>query len=166
MEFELLYDIIGRDQSTMEWWQMVIRTVIVFLLTLMMVRMGATRIFGRNSAFDIVLGIILGSVLSRAITGNAPFIPTIIAAVILIILHMLFAHLALKNHKIGWIVKGTENCLIKDGKMLHDQMRKNQITENDLLESLRIKGKQDIDSVKYAYLERSGEISIIFKDEV
>lgn len=166
MEFELLYEIIGRDQSTMEWWQMAIRTIIVFLLTLMMVRIGATRIFGRNSAFDIVLGIILGSVLSRAITGNAPFIPTIISAAILIILHIIFAHLSLKRRWIGWLVKGKENELIRDGKMQPKKMRKCQITENDLLESLRIKGKDDINTVKHAYLERSGEISIIFKDEI
>lgn len=162
---ELLYDLIGESQKTIDWWQMGLRAIIVFILTLGMVRMGATRIFGRNSAFDIVLGVILGSVLSRAITGNSPFIPTIIAAIFLIVLHMLFAHFSLKNHRIGWLVKGKENCLIKDGKMLHDQMRKCQITENDLLESLRIKGKKDINLVKHAYLERSGEISIIFKDE-
>lgn len=165
MEFELLYDIIGKNQSTMEWWQMANRTIIVFLLTLMMVRMGATRIFGRNSAFDIVLGIILGSVLSRAITGNSPFIPTIIAAVILILLHIIFAHLSLKRRWIGWLVKGRENELVRDGKMQTKQMIKCQITENDLLESLRIKGKNDLNLVKHAYLERSGEISIIFKDE-
>lgn len=163
---ELLYDLIGESQNSIDWWQMAIRAFIVFILTLIMVRMGATRIFGRNSAFDIVMGVILGSVLSRAITGNSPFIPTIIAAAFLIILHMLFAFLSLENHKIGWLVKGKESCLIRDGKMQTDQMMRCQITENDLLESLRIKGKKDISLVKHAYLERSGEISIIFKDEV
>ncbi len=54
----------------------------------------------------------------------------------------MFAYLSLENKKIGRIVKGTENCLIKDGKMLPDQMRKCQITENDLLESLRIRGER------------------------
>jgi len=42
-------------------------------------------------------------------------------------------------------------------------MKESQITENDLMESVRIKGKDTLDAVKHAYLERSGEISIILR---
>lgn len=159
------YDLIGTKQSEIEWWQMAIRAFIVFIITLAMVRMGATRIFGRNSAFDIVMGIILGSVLSRAITGNSPFFPTLIAACVLITLHILLAYLAIKLNWIGWYIKGRETWLVKDGKILKDKMENSKITENDLLESLRKKGKDDLETVRHAFLERSGEISIIFKDE-
>jgi uncharacterized membrane protein YcaP (DUF421 family) len=161
---EILYDLIGKNQSSIEWWQMAIRAFIVFVLTLAMVRMGATRIFGRNSAFDIVLGIVLGSVLSRAITANSPFFPTIIAAIVLILLHILFARISMASHKFGWIVKGKQNPLVINGEIQPDQMKKCKITENDLLESLRIKGKDDLQTVRDAFLERSGEISIIFKE--
>lgn len=163
---DFFYDIIGTNGNPLEWWQMAIRAVIVFVATLVFIRMGATRIFGRNSAFDIVLVIILGSILSRAITGNAPFLPTIVAAIVLIILHVLVAILSLKINWLGYLVKGTENCLIKDGEMQRDQMKSCYITENDLRESLRVKGKDDLNTIRDAYLERSGEISIIFKDDV
>jgi len=101
---DLYHDIIGINQSGLEWWQMAIRAVVVFFITILLVRVGATRIFGNNSAFVIVMGIILGSILSRAITCNSPFIPTILAAFVLIFLHVLLATFALKNNKLGWLI--------------------------------------------------------------
>lgn len=69
---EFIYQIIGAEND-IKWWQMAIRAFIVFLVAIVLIRIGNKRIFGKYSSFDIVLGIILGSILSRAITGNLLF---------------------------------------------------------------------------------------------
>lgn len=154
--------IIGSDSDTILWWQMVIRAVLIFFVALLLIRFGGTRIFGKNTSFDIVLGVMLGSILGRALTANAPFIPTVAAALVLVLLHILLAAVAFRSKHLGHLVKGTENQLVADGRILWDAMSKSNITEHDLMEALRSRGGQaDLNRIKAAYLERSGDISFI-----
>lgn len=164
MEWELaIREVIGPDSVAINWWQMVIRGIFVFMFSLMLVRLGDNRIFGKSTTFDIVLSIILGSLLSRAITGNAPFFSTVITSAALVLLHMVLAKLAVYTH-IGKFIKGREQQLVKDGRLLEETMRKQQITEHDILEAVRQKGRTlGLEEVEAAFLERDGSISIITK---
>lgn len=162
--FDLFNFLFGIHDKTLTWWQMSFRAVGVFFAALFIIRIGYHRIFGKNTAFDIVLGIIYGSVLSRAITGNAPFWPTIAAALTLVMLHKGLAALAFHtDFGLGNIIKGKPSLLVKDGKLQWEEMRANSVTENDILEALRSSGHEpsEIENIKYAFLERSGDISII-----
>lgn len=142
---------------------MCIRGALVFLITLILIRLGDHRIFGKSTAFDIALGLILGSTLSRAITGNAPFVPALITSVVLVVLHRLLAGLAFHTN-LGNFIKGKERQLVQNGQMLQDQMNANKITQNDIQEAMRANGKtQSLEEVESAFLERSGDISIITK---
>lgn len=158
---DFIHYLIGPNSTDIVWWQMMIRAATVFFIALAIVRLGGTRIFGANTSFDIVLGIILGSVLSRAITGNSPYFSTVVSASLLVFLHWALSWLALKNSRIGTIIKGKKTLLMKNGEFMTKNMKNKQITENDFLEALRMKGNIDSNKVKYAYLERSGDISII-----
>lgn len=151
----------------MTWWQMSARAVGVFFAALVILRMGNHRIFGKSSAFDIVLGIIYGSILSRAITGNSPFVPTIVAAFVLVMLHKFLASFTFHtDFGLSSFIKGTPRTLVKDGELQKKAMEENSITENDLTEAIRSSGSYaGIDRIKYAYLERSGKISVILKKE-
>ncbi|GAB3537423.1 DUF421 domain-containing protein [Pontibacter brevis] len=156
----------GIDGGDLTWWQMSVRAVVVFFAALLILRIGNHRIFGKNSAFDIVLGIIYGSILSRAITGNSPFVPTLAAALVLVLLHKGLAIAAYhSNFGFGNLIKGQRVKLVDDGDLKRDAMRDNSVTENDLEEAVRKSGSRaEISKIKYAYLERSGEISVILED--
>ncbi|MBC5993084.1 DUF421 domain-containing protein [Pontibacter sp. SD6] len=145
---------------------MSLRAIVVFFAALAIIRMGNHRIFGKNTAFDIILGIIYGSVLSRAITGNSPFWPTIFAALTLVILHKILAVAAYhSSFGFGNMIKGKPKALVKDGELQRDTMRSSSVTENDIKEALRNAGhKPEISSIYRAYLERSGDISIVCKE--
>lgn len=162
---EFLNTALGVHHEDLTWWQMSIRAVIVFIVALIIVRVGNHRIFGKHTAFDIVLGIIYGSVLSRAITGNSPFFPTLVAALVLMLSHRLLAIVAYhSNFGFGNWIKGKPSILIKDGELQREAMRKNSITEHDLSEAVRKAGyESDLSKINTAYLERSGDISIIEK---
>jgi uncharacterized membrane protein YcaP (DUF421 family) len=157
---EWLYDLVGRYGDTITWWQMSVRTVIVFFYLLLLARLGGTRAFGSWTPFDIVLGILLGSTLSRALTANAPFVPTLIAGALLILLHRLLAALAVRWHAFGFLVKGRAVKLIEGGRMLDDNLRRTGISERDLREQLRSSlNTDDLDTLDEAYLERGGDVS-------
>lgn len=162
---EIIQDFIGADKGAILWWQMILRATVIFFLALLMVRLAGKRIFGKHTAFDIVLGIVLGSILGRAITGDAPFLLTLLAAITLVFLHWLVAWVALKWDFVGTLVKGNYQALVKDGEIQWDKMKSNKITEKDLLEAIRLHGGgAPIEDIRSAYYERSGDISIQLRD--
>ena len=141
---------------------MAVRALLIYAVAIALVRLGEKRFMGKNTALDMILGVVLGSVLSRAITGNAPFVPTIIAAGMLVALHAIFSAGAFHLPWFGRLVKGHGRTLIKDGTILWDQMRKSHITQHDLDHALRTKGGvTEAKDVQLARLERSGGISVI-----
>jgi uncharacterized membrane protein YcaP (DUF421 family) len=141
---------------------MALRTVVVYVFTLVLVRLGSQRLLAKPSAFDVIVAIMVGSIMSRAINGNAPFVPTLIAGIMLLLMHWAFAAASLRVHWISVTVKGTRIPLIRDGKVLQDGMRRAHITDEDLAEALRLQIHDDGPSrVAAAYMERSGDISVI-----
>jgi uncharacterized membrane protein YcaP (DUF421 family) len=92
--------------------QMILRGVLVYLAMVMLVRIGKKRFLGAATAFDVILGFMIGSIASRAITGNAPFAPALAATGALIFLHWLFSALAMRWHPFGTLIKGHTDVLI------------------------------------------------------
>jgi uncharacterized membrane protein YcaP (DUF421 family) len=145
---------------------MALRALVVFLVAIALVRVGNKRFLGKNTPLDIILAVIFGSTISRAITGNAPFVPTLAASLVLVLVHWVLAALSFHVPGFGTLVKGHERTLIRHGELQWDALRKAHITEHDVHEALRSKGHAaDIDAVESAHLERSGEISIILRTE-
>src|SRR5215204_2867517 len=74
-----------------------LRGVIVFMATLVMVRLANKRFLAKMSAFDAILALILASMLARAVNGSAAFIPTLAGGFALVGLHHLMALLAFRS---------------------------------------------------------------------
>jgi uncharacterized membrane protein YcaP (DUF421 family) len=147
--------------------QMGIRSIIIFLTALLMLRIAGIRTFGKKTAFDNVIIIILGSVLSRAITGASPFIPTIFAGLVLVVVHRVLAILAYKSEKIGKLIKGEKALLFSSGAQQERNMRETQISHNDIMEEVRIQINQEgLEGIKKVFIEPSGHISIIKENGV
>jgi len=81
--------------------QMSLRAAVVYGATVLIVRMGKKRFMSQATAFDVILGIMLGSMVSRAIAGAAPFVPTLAASAALVVVHWLFSAAAARWHAFG-----------------------------------------------------------------
>lgn len=151
---------VGNDELTV--WQVALRALLIYVTAILLVKIGEKRFMGKSTAFDMILGIILGSVLSRAITGNAPFSDVIWAGAFLVGLHWLFSVISYHSDWFGTLIKGSERILVKDGQIQWDNMRKSHISQKDLEMALYDAGKvTDPSDVKVARFERSGDISVI-----
>lgn len=154
--------LIGPDGVDPTHAHMAVRAAIVYLMAIFLMRIGKKRFLAKPSSFDLVLLLILGSVISRAITGSAPFFPTILAAMVLVVLHTIMSYLTFYYKGFGVLVKGRPLLLIKDGKIQWQNMKTSQLTERDLMSALRRNGQVlEVSAVKLAILERNGEISVI-----
>jgi uncharacterized membrane protein YcaP (DUF421 family) len=146
-------------------WQVASRAVALYVLTVLVVRIGKSRLLARASALDVILGFLLGSLVSRGITGSASLSETVIACVALVGIHWWITFAARSHHVLGWMFKGGTYPVIKDGAVLPDALKRGHISLEDLKEELRLNGNvEDINKVKLAYKERSGQISVIRDD--
>jgi uncharacterized membrane protein YcaP (DUF421 family) len=153
---------VDSDPRSYSMLQVSLRALLVYLVGLLIVRLGRNRLLGRQSPFDIVLGFVLGSVLSRAINGTAHLAVTLVSALVLVAAHRLVAFVSFHSHPFGALVKGEPHRVIEEGRIDWDQMRKEHISERDLEEALRLRAKTaDEKRVAEARLERNGEISIV-----
>src|SRR5437762_7876298 len=122
---------LGARPEELTFVQISLRGVVVFIATLIMVRLGHKRSLSRKTAFDAILLVILASVLSRAINGSASFFASIGASFVLVVLHRFFAWIACRSHAFGKIIKGCPVVIVENGKLDRRMMRRNQISEHD-----------------------------------
>ena len=67
--WEFVRTLLGLGASELNAGQVALRAVLTFVVTVAVVRLGDKRLFGKGTAFDLVVSIMIGSVMSRAITG-------------------------------------------------------------------------------------------------
>ena len=154
---------LGEEPKTLDVLQVTLRGLIIFIAAIAIVRVADKRFLSRKTAFDVVLGLILASVLARAVNGSAPMLPTIVAGFVLVLTHRLMADLSCRWHCFGKLVKGNDDLLISDGKLDETALRKHNFSKRDLMEDLRLEGVENLEEVKTARLERNGDISVIKK---
>src|SRR5437764_10370907 len=161
--FETLLGL-GVEPKDLTFVQISLRGIIVFLATLIIVRLGHKRPLAQKTPFDAILLVILASVLSRAINGSAAFCATLGGGVVLVVLHRLFAYLAFYSHKFGILVKGAPDTIVRDGECDFEMMRRNHVSIHDLEEDMRLSAHtDDLSKIRVARVERSGDISFIKK---
>lgn len=153
---------LGLDAGELNVWQMMVRAAVVYPVGIAFVRLAEKRFIGKFTAFDVIMGILIGSILSRAITNSSAFLPSVAAGLTLVMLHYLFAVLSFHSGRFGDLVKGSARTLVQDGQILWPAMRASHISEQDLMSALRENGQvNDVRRVELARLERSGNISVI-----
>lgn len=156
---------LGEDPKQLDTMQVSLRGLIVFISSIAIVRMADKRFLSRKTAFDVVLGLILASMLARAVNGSAALGPTLVCGFVLALSHRLIAHLCLKSHRLGQLVKGNDELIIEGGVVDDASLRKHNFTQRDLMEDLRLQGVRGPEEVESARIERSGDLSIIRKQQ-
>jgi uncharacterized membrane protein YcaP (DUF421 family) len=162
-----LYDLwesglgVGLEAKDLNVTQMALRAVAIYVAILAIVRLAKKRFLGSATPFDVVVGIIIGSIASRTITGNAPMLPSMAAAAAIVAMHWLFSAAAVRSHGFGSLIKGKSRLLIKDGAADESMLRAVHMTEDDLKEALRQQGVTEVGQVAEARLERDGSVSVV-----
>lgn len=142
-------------------WDDFLRAAVIYFFTLFLVRIGHRRMLGESSPFDIVLIIMLGSVMSRAINGSATFSATALAGAALVGLHACVAAVTCWSTAAGALFKGSPVEVARDGELNLANLSRMNISKHDFEEALRLAGVPKIEEVCEAYLERNGEISVL-----
>jgi uncharacterized membrane protein YcaP (DUF421 family) len=158
--------VLGIEADELSVLQILTRCIFIYVIGIALVRLGNKRFIGKMTAFDIIIAIIIGSLLSRTITEKDLFFETLAACLLLILVHRLFSLIAAYSDRFGDWIKGHERVVVQDGEILWDALHKSNLSKQDLMQTLRLNARvSDITNVQIARLERNGDISIILKNE-
>ena len=144
--------------------QMVARTVLVFFIALVLLRLSGRRTFASSSALESVVKFMLGALLSRAIAADAPFFTILTAAATLVATHRALAYATYFFPALGRLVKG-ETSVLAEGSTLHRaEMARASISAEALQAGLRTAANlDDLAQTQTVRLEHDGTISVVKK---
>lgn len=143
-----------------------IRTIILYILVLSVMRFMGKREIGQLQPFELVISIMIADLASIPMSDvGVPIFNGIIPILSLLIMHLLISFANLKSIKFRQVICGKPSILIYRGKIDEDNLKKERYTINELQERLRGKDVFNIGDVDYAILETSGEINVILKPE-
>ena len=142
-----------------------IRTIVLYLLVLLVMRLMGKREIGQLQPFELVISIMIADLASIPMSDvGVPIFNGIIPILGLLVMHLLISFCNLKSIKFRGVICGKPSILIYRGKLMKSY-EKERYTINELQERLRGKDVFNIGDVEYAILETSGEINVILKPE-
>jgi uncharacterized membrane protein YcaP (DUF421 family) len=139
----------------------VFRAIAAYWFLLLMVR-----IIGRRrdqmTPFELILLFLIGGMSIQAVVSDDRSMTNAFVAIMAVgMMHVLVAWLKQKYAWFGRIADGTPVVIIERGEWLRDRMHRLRIQEQDVMTSARGQGITDPKQIRYAIVERSGDISII-----
>jgi len=144
--------------------QMTTRAVLLFFAALALLRLSGPRTFGGSTAFDLVVKIMLGSILSRAVVAASSVPGTLLACLAFVLLHRGLAWASCRYQWVDKLVKGRVYVLYEKGEAKTEQIRSLNLNELDVQEGLHENGNlASLDQAETVYLERDGSISVVKK---
>ncbi len=124
-------------------------------------RLMGKRQIGELEPSELVLTMMLSDLATVPMQDfGIPLVSGVIPILTLLALSLLFSQLSLRSLRFRALACGTPTILIRNGRLQQEAMRKNRFTIDELLEELRGQGVADIQSVQYAILENSGQLSV------
>ena len=142
----------------------VIRTVILYLLIIVGIRLMGKRQIGQLEPSELVLSLLIADLAAVPMQDfGIPLLMGIIPILTLLCLSTILSVLTVKSIRFRALLCSRPSIVVQDGQILIKEMVKNRFTVDELMEELRVAGITDLSSVKYAVLETTGRISVLPK---
>jgi uncharacterized membrane protein YcaP (DUF421 family) len=142
----------------------VIRTIAVFFFVLVLTRVIGRRELSSLEPFDLILLIILGDALQQGLTqDDYSFTGAILVVGTFAVLQVFVSWVTYRFPRTRPMVEGDPIIVVQDGKVIERNLRRERLTIEELAVAARMHEIAHIEDVKWAVLERNGEISFIKK---
>jgi uncharacterized membrane protein YcaP (DUF421 family) len=146
--------------------EIAVRTIIMYAYALVAVRLIGKRGIGNLSPFEYVLVFALGSA-----TGDPMFYPAVplvhgmMAMTLIVVLQKIALRATQRNERFEAWLESRPALLIRDGDILDDRLRVENISRSEVMMKLRMHGIANVGRVRFAYLEPSGDLSVFTADD-
>ena len=143
-----------------------IRTLIIYCLLMLTLRLMGRREIGQLDASDLVSTLLISELAAIPIDDpDIPLLNAVLPILFILCLEIILSTIKNKSAKLGRAIDGNACYIIYKGRVSQKALRENRISINELLSALRSQGAFDIGSVSYALLEQNGTISVMQKEQ-
>jgi uncharacterized membrane protein YcaP (DUF421 family) len=144
----------------------IIRSFLFILVLFLITKLVGKKQISQISFFEYVSGITIGSIAAEVITGLESNIFYGVMTILIFGLTTLFVDFtSLKSKKFRDLVEGKGSVLIKDGKILEEELKRERYSIDELTTLLRKQNVFRVADVEFAVLEPSGDLSVLLKKE-
>ncbi|UTR14249.1 DUF421 domain-containing protein [Salipaludibacillus sp. LMS25] len=149
----------------MELVTIILRTLVIYVVILIIFRLMGKREIGQLSIVDFVISLMIAELAVITIENvRVPVIHQLIPMFLLMLIQITLAYISLKSRKLRKMIDGKPSVIIRQGKIDEREMRRQRYNFDDLMLQLRQKDIQYMSDVEFALLEPSGQLSVIRKD--
>jgi uncharacterized membrane protein YcaP (DUF421 family) len=143
-------------------WNIILRTVVVYVVILVGLRLAGKREIGQMTVFDLVVLLLIANAVQNAMVGpDTSLLGGVLAATVLLLLNTSVARLDLRWPRLRRLVEGSPTLLVLHGEVIADHLRREGLDEETLETALREHGVADLGQVEMAVLEIDGSISVV-----
>lgn len=137
-----------------------VRTILVYLFLITLLRIAGKRTLGSFNSFDLVVLLLLSNTVQNAIIGNDnSLVGGLFGAVILVVFNYLVVYVLYKNHRLEHTVEGGATVLMRHGKFMDANMRRQLISHAELQAAARRQGINKMSEICTARLEIGGAVT-------
>jgi len=144
------------------WWELIVRSSIVYVFLIVLLRVSGKRQVGQLAPFDLVLLLILSNSVQNSISaGDNSLVGGLLCATVLVTLNYGVGVATYRNKTLEAIIEGRPQVLIHNGRLFEKVMASEQLTHHELNSALRQAGCGSVEEVHSAILENNGHISVV-----
>lgn len=143
-----------------------LRTIFLYSLVILVIRLMGKRQVGELQPYEFVITIMISDLAALPMQDTRlPLILGIIPIVTLLFIKTLLSILQLKSQKARKILEGEPSILIAKGKIVFNNLKRQQINLDELMEEIRLAGYFDLSEIEYGILENNGQMSFLTKNK-
>lgn len=143
-------------------WQIPLRTLIIYSVVLVGLRLSGKRQIGQMTPFDLVLLLLISNAVQNAMTGpDTTVLGGILSAGTLLLANAVLGYTRFRIPGLQNLVEGHSTTLISQGKVIAKNLRTEELTQEELMAALREHGIESASAVSLATLEVDGSISVV-----
>ena len=147
-------------------WEYVYRTIIIYFVVLVVIRLMGKREIGQLSPFDFVVAVIMAEIAAIPMeVSDIPLWHSIVPLLVLGLLEVMLSYATLFSDTLRRFICGEPQLIVKNGKLLRAEMRKARYNLDEFLAQIREKGIVNPDDIEFAVLETSGRLSVVLKSQ-
>ena len=143
-----------------------VRTAILYLVLIAVVRLMGKRQVGQMEPSELVVAMLVADLASIPMQNEGlPLFSGVVPILTVLGLELVLSALSVSSIRLRRLLCGKPVILIEKGCLLQENLRKTRITIDELTGLLRLKEVLDLNTVQYAILETSGDLSVFLFPE-
>lgn len=144
----------------------IIRTILLYAFVVLAVRLMGKRQISEMQPSELVITLIVSEIAAIPMQNTSqPLLSGIIPVMVLVALEIAASVLMMKSGKFRKMMCGSPIVVIRDGKILQNEMRRLRLTTEDLCVQLRQQDIFSIEDVQYCIVETNGKVSVLEKPQ-